>query len=172
MQAEELSGIPHELLIAIAYVESKLSPYAVNLQVDRKIDRLLKRVGVKFRRAKGYKAKYMYSIYPRSFVEAEKLIPLLRYAKTYDVGVMQVNKANILSVQRKGLIRSVLDLFNPCVNIYVGTLLLKQCLDVYGFSTKAIDCYHKGQSNAKEWSVYVEQVGNILSYIEEVKNAE
>ena len=171
LQAERASGAPYELLVSIAYVESSLHKYAVNLQTDLRIDRLLKKEGLDFQRGRGYKAKYMYSIYPRTISQAKKVVPLLEYARTYDIGIMQINKLNIVRMRERGIIQDVFDLFNPCTNIQVGSMILKSCFDLYGYSPKAIDCYHKGRK-AKQWSSYVQRVGSILSLVLEVREDE
>lgn len=167
-----MSGIPYELLISIAYVESSLHEYAVNLQTDLQIDNLLKRAGLKFQKRRGYRARYMYSIYPMTISQARKVIPLLKYARTYDIGIMQINKSNVVSMREKGVIQDVFDLFNPCTNIKVGSMILKRCFDLYGYSPKAIDCYNKGHRKARLWSSYVQRVGSILDLILEVRGDE
>lgn len=165
-----MSGIPYELLVSIAYVESSLHKYAVNLQTDLRIDHLLREAGLKFRKRRGYRARYMYSIYPRTISQVKTVIPLLKYARTYDIGIMQINKSNIIPMRERGIIKDVFDLFNPCINIKAGSMILKRCLDMYGFSPKAIDCYHKGHKKAKSWSSYVQKVGSVLNLILEVKD--
>lgn len=162
MDVERNLNIPAELVVAIAYVESKLNPYAVNVQTNYRFDRYLKRVGVEYRRGRGKRARYLYSIYPRTLRQAKKLKVMFRYAKAYDVGVMQVSSVNFGFLKRLGIIKKVDDLFDPCTNVVAGATILKLCINRFGFTPEAVDCYHRGPSGTRRESAYVVRVGEVL----------
>lgn len=162
LDVEERMGIPAELIVAIAYVESRFNPYAVNVQTDLRFDKYLRKLGVSYTRSRGNRARYMYSIYPHTFAQAKKLSVMFRYAENYDVGLMQVSRTNFSFLKKAGIIRSKYDLFDPCTNIRAGALLLKMCIERFGIAPRAIDCYHRGPGRSRERSAYVLKVGNVL----------
>lgn len=160
----EGTGMPAELLVSIAWVESRLNPYAVNIQTNRKIDKFLR--GINYRRSKGYKARYMYSVYPKTKEEAGHVIRIAKlYSVTYDVGLMQINESNFSLLRRKGLMESPYDLLDPCKNVKAGAYILRKCFEIYGLSSSALDCYNRGPAGARRWSSYVEKVANVLSIL-------
>jgi len=48
-------------------------------------------------------------------------------------------------------------LWEPCYNTYVGAMILRHCIDTYGYGWRAVDCYNKGKK-ARETSMYVWKV--------------
>jgi len=76
---------------------------------------------------------------------------------TYDIGLMQVNTSNLSLLKKKGIIRDLRDLFDPCRNVIAGGYILRLCIDRYGFNWKAVDCYNKGR-RAKGRGRYVMRV--------------
>ncbi len=83
---------------------------------------------------------------------------------TYDMGIMQVNSANIPMLIKKGIIRKEEDLWDPCVNIKAGGYILEQCTLKHGITWKAVDCYNKGK-RAGETSKYVWKVYKTLEMV-------
>ncbi len=75
---------------------------------------------------------------------------------TYDIGLMQINSRWLPVLKRHGLYDERL-IWHPCYNTFVGAWVLRQCINRYGNSWKAVDCYNKG-SKAKETSQYVWKV--------------
>ena len=75
---------------------------------------------------------------------------------TYDIGLMQINSRWLPTLKRYGLHNERL-IWEPCYNTMVGAWVLRQCIDRYGNTWKAIDCYNKG-SKARENSQYVWKV--------------
>ncbi|MEM5854086.1 MAG: lytic transglycosylase domain-containing protein [Candidatus Aenigmatarchaeota archaeon] len=74
---------------------------------------------------------------------------------TVDRGVMQINSSWDSYLKRHGVdLRLVWD---ACYNVHLGAMVLKHCMNMYGSSWKAVDCYNKG-SRAKENSAYVWKV--------------
>jgi soluble lytic murein transglycosylase-like protein len=75
---------------------------------------------------------------------------------TYDIGLMQVNTSWLPTLSKYGY--NINHLFDPCVNVHVGTWVLANCIKTYGYNWKAIDCYNKGSKatgrGAYVWSVY------------------
>lgn len=107
-------GVNPELLIAIAYVESKLNPRAINRNRNR----------------------------------------------SYDLGIMQINTSWISYLRRyKVDPRYVWD---PCYNVYLGAMVLRHCMDLFGNTWRAVDCYNKGPRRAKSYSGYVLRVYDAL----------
>ncbi len=75
---------------------------------------------------------------------------------TYDIGLMQINSRWIPVLKRYGLYDGRY-IWEPCYNTMVGAWVLRQCMERYGYSWKAVDCYNKG-SKARENSRYVWRV--------------
>ncbi len=75
---------------------------------------------------------------------------------SYDIGIMQVNSFWIPKIEKYG--GSEEQLWEPCYNIYVGAWVLRQCINDFGLTWKAIDCYNKGKGRAREHSKYVMKV--------------
>lgn len=59
-----------------------------------------------------------------------------------DYGLMQINSIWISELKKAGVIKSEKDLFDPCVSIYAGAWILAQCIRDYGYTWKAVGCYH------------------------------
>ena len=74
---------------------------------------------------------------------------------TYDIGLMQINSSWLPYLKKHGIDPSLL--WDPCYNAHVGAMVLRHCIDTYGYSWKAVDCYNKGK-NARENSMYVWKV--------------
>lgn len=162
LEAQKTYRVPAVLLVAVAYVESGLHPYAVNLRTRFRIDNLLE--GVRYRRSKHGKG-YTYSVYPGSLEEGLRVLEIARVFGDYDVGVMQINRRNAELLKKKGIIRREEDLFDPCFSIKAGAYLLSLCVERYGLTSKAVDCYNKGAGKAKEDSSYVRKVSYILGLL-------
>jgi soluble lytic murein transglycosylase-like protein len=83
---------------------------------------------------------------------------------TKDIGVMQINSIHFPLLQDANINQK--DLFNACVNIHVGALILKKCIEKYGGTWNAIGAYNAGGSKtpnairlrriyaAKVWAKY------------------
>jgi len=56
---------------------------------------------------------------------------------TVDVGLMQVN-----SIWAEQLGKTWDHLDDPCTNIMAGAWILNQCVQDYGYTWKAVGCYH------------------------------
>ncbi len=68
---------------------------------------------------------------------------------SYDVGLMQINSSWFSLLRRYGIYESYL--YNPCVNIDVGAWILAQCIQRYGYTWKAVGCYHSPTEARKIW---------------------
>lgn len=77
---------------------------------------------------------------------------------SYDIGIMQINSWWMPKIIKMGYKPS--DLYNPCINIYIGAWILANCIAEKGYNWKAIDCYNKGSKKAKNYSSYVKKVFN------------
>ncbi len=74
---------------------------------------------------------------------------------TYDIGLMQINSSWFPYLKKHGIDPSLL--WDPCYNAHVGAMVLRHCIDTYGYNWKAVDCYNKGKK-ARESSMYVWKV--------------
>lgn len=74
---------------------------------------------------------------------------------TVDRGVMQINSSWDSYLRRHGIDPGYV--WDACYNIHLGAMVLRHCMDRYGNSWKAVDCYNRG-SRAKEHSAYVWKV--------------
>lgn len=66
-----------------------------------------------------------------------------------DYGLMQINSIHEPKLNARNL--SLDDLYRPEVNIQIGCMILKHCLDKYGFDYKALNCYN-GKVNNNRYS--------------------
>ncbi|MBD3822876.1 MAG: lytic transglycosylase domain-containing protein [Epsilonproteobacteria bacterium] len=76
--------------------------------------------------------------------------------KSIDVGIMQINSWWFKTLKKHT--EDLNNLYDPRFNIHVGAWVLKQCTNRYGVTWKAVDCYNKGENNAKNISSYVRMV--------------
>ena len=66
-----------------------------------------------------------------------------------DIGIMQINTGVWLNfIADAGISRN--DLYNPCINIHIGALILKDCIRVFGNTWKAVGAYNVGYKTGKE----------------------
>ena len=75
---------------------------------------------------------------------------------TRDYGIFQINESNL-----RRLKISKNKAFNPCYSAYIASYILRQCVNIYGKTWKAIDCYNKGKK-AKGNSLYVKKIKKVL----------
>ena len=73
-----------------------------------------------------------------------------------DVGLMQIN-----SFWKDKLGSWWTHVMEPCFNVYVGAWILAQCMGRYGYSWKAVGCYHRGKWDSLAVN-YVRRVQNAL----------
>jgi soluble lytic murein transglycosylase-like protein len=80
-----------------------------------------------------------------------------------DVGLMQINSEWLPKIKIFGYDRN--SLFDPCTNITVGTWILAQEINRFGYSWKAVGAYNAGPSKSKESrrASYANRVYNNLS---------
>ena len=112
-----LTGVNYKILVSVAYVESGLNPYAVD--VDG--------------RAYFFKDK------------GEAVRAVKRYVREYssvDIGLMQVN----YEIWGRYLNLPVSRMFNPRINILIGAYILRHYIKKYGYSWKTIGRYHSARS--------------------------
>ncbi len=65
-----------------------------------------------------------------------------------DVGLMQINSEWLPRIAKLGYDRE--SLFNPCINILVGTWVLAQEVRRFGYTWIAVGAYNAGPSREKE----------------------
>ena len=81
----------------------------------------------------------------------------------YDIGVMQINSWWFKELKKVGMYDPRM-LFDSTYNINVGGWILKDCINSFGISKKAIDCYNKGSKKANSDSEYVQKVITQYNY--------
>lgn len=68
--------------------------------------------------------------------------------KSFDMGLMQVNSFWLEKLKTYRIEKN--DLFHPCTNIFVGTWILAQSIQVYGRTWRAVGAYNAGTSNTTQ----------------------
>jgi len=83
---------------------------------------------------------------------------------SYDYGLMQIN-----SRWQDGLNGNFKYLSDPCYNVMVGSWILRQCMDRYGYTWDAVACYNTGKgiselrgSKKKRAINYIRRVRRVL----------
>lgn len=71
---------------------------------------------------------------------------------SYDVGIMQINSSWFPKLRKYGIYEQ--HLWDPCVNIEVGTWILAQCIYKYGYRWEAVGCYHSSNYSRKTRYAY------------------
>ncbi|HFZ8352435.1 TPA: lytic transglycosylase domain-containing protein [Salmonella enterica subsp. enterica serovar Java] len=64
--------------------------------------------------------------------------------KSTDYGLMQINSAHIPELQAMGVIRSVDDLYRPCLNVQTGAWILAKHFQVCGITWNCLGSYNAG----------------------------
>ncbi len=80
-----------------------------------------------------------------------------------DYGLMQIN-----SRWQEGLSGNWRYLSDPCYNLMVGTWILRQCMDRYGYTWDAVACYHSGKGISDLTGLKKQKA---LGYVGKVKKA-
>lgn len=83
---------------------------------------------------------------------------------TRDIGIMQINERWIYKLNKDGYPIRIEHLYDPRINIHMGAYVLRLCMNKYGNTWQAIDCYNKG-NKATGYSKYVYNVYNNLTKI-------
>ncbi|OCS32888.1 hypothetical protein AWR31_08080 [Campylobacter fetus subsp. venerealis] len=78
---------------------------------------------------------------------------------SYDIGIMQINSShkNWLKSQKISLD----DLYDPGINIAVGSKILSMCIRKFGFTYKSLNCYNSGLSNTESNNYHLKVLNNI-----------
>ena len=64
-----------------------------------------------------------------------------------DIGMMQINSMWLEKLNGVGVSES--DLYDPCINVFVGGWILNGLIKVYGNNWKAVGAYNAGTSKSK-----------------------
>lgn len=94
------------------------------------------------------------SYFPRTKEEA---LYLIKGKEKYDIGLMQINSYWI-----KKFKLNPEWLLNPYYNAKWGAYVLKLCESKFGYSWRAIECYHRGEKKANPYGSYSARVCTIL----------
>ena len=112
-------GVDPLVLLAIYKVESRWHPYAIGVRKGRRPVR---------------------SVFPKTRERAIKLVKwYIRRGYQVDLGIAQINYTNI---KRWGLKAS--SAFDICKSVRMSAVVLANCMNRYGRTWKAVDCYNKG----------------------------
>jgi len=82
---------------------------------------------------------------------------------SYDCGLMQVN-----SRWQEKLRGNWQYLSEPCYNVMVGSWILRQCIDRYGYTWDAVACYHTGKGISELNRAKKERA---ITYVRKVREA-
>lgn len=77
------------------------------------------------------------------------------------LGLMQINTIHLPNLQRHGITRS--DLFNPCVSVYVGAWVLRDCINKFGEIWRSVGCYYAG-AHSKAYKAMSEYSKDVQRY--------
>jgi soluble lytic murein transglycosylase-like protein len=74
------------------------------------------------------------------------------------LGVMQINTIHLPALKAQGISRN--DLFDPCTSVMVGAWVLRDCINRFGQSWRAVGCYYAGPNSRAFTAMegYVQQV--------------
>jgi len=130
---EQCSGLPRELILSVIWVESGGNPYAVNIN------------GVG-----GYK--------PGSVESAVRILYKYNRANS-DIGLMQINWLSWGKVFNV----SPVDLFDPIINVCIGSRILRYYVDQHNGSWKGVGRYNAVSYNKQ--SLYAYKVYSVYKRI-------
>lgn len=105
-------GVPYDVIVAIAKVESGFNPWALNIEGR----------------------SYHFDTKAGAIAKANEA---LKAGRSFDIGLMQINN---WWLKRYDLTLS--DAFNPQTNIYFGSQILKQEIERHGNLWAAVGAYH------------------------------
>jgi len=90
--------------------------------------------------------------------------------ESHDVGMMQINSRWFSVLRRYGITEE--DLYDPCLNIFVGAWILSQCYVKYQTLHDAISCYHTGRkySESPEGAEYTWKVWRVIQRVLDGEN--
>ena len=77
---------------------------------------------------------------------------------TVDVGLMQIN-----SIWADPLGKTWKPINDPCTNVMAGAWILRQCMQDYGYTWKAVGCYHSRTPELRD--AYALRIANILEQV-------
>ena len=115
----KITGVNYKILVSVAYVESGLNPYSVD--VDGR------------------------AYFFKSRESAEKAVKrFIGGHSSVDIGIMQVN----YEIWGRYLNLTIKQLLNPKINILIGAYILRHYVKKYGYSWKTIARYHSADYQA------------------------
>ncbi len=160
-QASKETGVPENLLIAVARTESGLSPYSFAVWSKKK-DEVLSRYCRRERKIKSRFGRYLYNnCYFRRKKDAEIFLSYLLSSPTisnFSVGLMQINSSWIKSLNVSPYL-----LLDPDFNVLLGALILKFYYELENDWIKALSRYYGKKTVAYK---YVKKVLNNLQLSE------
>lgn len=80
---------------------------------------------------------------------------------TQDIGIMQINSSHKRELKSKNI--SLSDLYDPEINISIGSKILADCFKKFGFTYKGINCYNSGFKNLDNNNYNIKVLDNIRS---------
>jgi len=144
MATSKLLKISPSLLTGLIIQESFFNPYGLNIRFYLWKDYLkFKKYFRVNKKCSFLKKKIICTVLPE---DKRKLIKILRFVKSrkkidYDIGLMQINRKKL-----KDYGISPEEAISPEINILLGGLILKKCMEKYRTVEKALICYNRGEN--------------------------
>jgi len=156
--AERETGVPSELLVAVAKTESGLSPYSFAVWSIKK-DPLLAAYCSRERKIRSRFGNYLYNgCFFKRRKEAEKFLSYLLSSPTvsnFSVGLMQINSSWVETLEV-----SPYDFLDPEINVLLGALILKFYYEVEKDWGRALSRYY-GKQKGIAWKYVSKVVENL-----------
>lgn len=68
---------------------------------------------------------------------------------SYDIGVMQINSMHLPMLREKYGIREDDLIKNPCLNVHIGAMILRQSIDKYGWNWRGLGAYNAASDHKR-----------------------
>lgn len=151
--ASNQTDVEKKLLMALAKTETSFNKYSIGIVANNPsmLRKFFELNNVSFFQGKGDRSK-QFSLLLNNKEKAEEYFYKFKWfvnkypyaVKTYDLGLMQINKSNI-----KDETKEKLYLLNTKVNSLYAAVLLQDCYNKFKNVKFAIECYNKGTNYNK-----------------------
>lgn len=87
-----------------------------------------------------------------------------------DRGIMQINDYWVAKLSQYTTYDVKKILYDPDYNIKVGAWVMRDCINSFGETWKAVDCYNKGAKRARNSSRYINNVWKNYQKFSDIKD--